>query len=77
MNSYMYGLECHICHEVDPDGRYQSHQSRFYFCPKHTRQEVDDYQSQPEAKNRKERRAAAVLKKKSGVAADGSRERRE
>lgn len=53
MNSYMYGVECYICHEVNPNGRYQSHEGKFYFCPKHTRQEVDDWQSQPEKANGK------------------------
>jgi hypothetical protein len=58
METYMYGVECSICHEVNPNGRYRSHESRFYICGKHKRQEVDDWQSQPAEHNRKSRRAA-------------------
>jgi hypothetical protein len=58
MNNYMYGVECKICHEVNPHGRYQSHESRFYFCSKHTQQEIDDWQSQPASENRKARRTS-------------------
>lgn len=63
MNSYCYGIECYICHEVNPDGRYRSDGSRFYFCDKHTRQEVDDWQSQPEQLPRKERRKKTARKR--------------
>ena len=47
MNSYMYGTECPICHEVNPNGRYQSHESRMSFCGNHTREEVDKWLYRP------------------------------
>lgn len=54
--SYMYGTECYICREVNPHGRYLSHESRMYFCGKHSAYEISDFQSQPEDNSRKSRR---------------------
>ena len=46
--SYMYGTECPICHSKSPTARYLSHESRYSYCGNHTRQEISDWESQPE-----------------------------
>ena len=46
--SYMYGTECPICHSKSPTAHYLSHDSRYSYCGNHTRQEISDWESQPE-----------------------------
>ncbi len=41
--SYMYGMECYICGAKVPGARYRSHQSKFFFCERHTRDEVGEW----------------------------------